>query len=219
MFIGHFGVALAAKRASPRTSLGALFAATQLADLLWPSFLLLGWEHATVLSSNTGFGGVVFTSYPITHSLVGALAWSLAFGALYQGVTHNRRGAVVVAILVFSHWVLDFIVHQPDLPLYPGGPRVGLALWNSVPGTLVVESVISLAGLWIYLRTTRARDRIGRWAFWSLMVALGFLYTTSIYAAPPPSERALAYFALTGWLVPLWAWWADAHRTVQEPAP
>lgn len=117
MFIGHFAVAFAAKRATPRTSLGTTFVAAQLADLLWPIFLLLGWERVRVTSSANPFLILDFTHYPWSHSLLMGVVWGVALGALYFAVTRNGRGAVIVGLLVPSHWVLDLFVHVPDLPL------------------------------------------------------------------------------------------------------
>src|SRR3954470_21958054 len=132
MFIGHFAVAFAAKRVAPRTSLGATFVAAQLVDLLWPIFLLLGWEQVRITPSANPFLVLDFTSYPWSHSLAMGLVWGAAFGALYFAVTKYGRGALVVGLLVPSHWILDFFAHRPDLPLYPGGAeRLGLGLWNN----------------------------------------------------------------------------------------
>jgi membrane-bound metal-dependent hydrolase YbcI (DUF457 family) len=135
MFIGHFGVALAGKRAAPKTSLGTLILAAQFLDLLWPVFLLLGIEHVEIAPGITRVSAMNFTDYPISHSLLMALVWSALVGGVYYGLRRDRRAAWVVAALVLSHWVLDFIVHRPDLPLWPGGQaRAGLGLWNSWPG-------------------------------------------------------------------------------------
>src|SRR5436853_2662050 len=163
MFIGHYAVALAAKRVAPRTSLGTLFLAVQLADMLWPIFLLLGWEHAHFEAGPNPFLVLWLDSIPISHSLLTLIAWGALFAGLYHWRTGYARGALVVALAVVSHWVLDFATHRPDMPLYPGGPKLGLGLWNSVAGTIVVEAAMFLVGLWMYLRATRARDAVGRY--------------------------------------------------------
>src|SRR5690349_8380809 len=131
MFIGHFGVALAAKKVTPPTSLGSLFFAAQFLDLLWPVFLLLGWEHVHIAPGITRMTPMDFYDYPLTHSLAMAAVWSLAVGAGYYVIRKNRRRAWVMGLVVASHWMLDVVVHRPDLPLWPGGPKVGLGLWNS----------------------------------------------------------------------------------------
>jgi hypothetical protein len=218
MFIGHFGIAFAAKRAAPKTSLGTTFVAAQLADLLWPVFLLFGWEHVRITPSSNPFLTLEFTNYPWSHSLLMELAWGVAFGALYFVTTRYGRGAVVVALLVPSHWVLDLIVHKPDLPLYPGGAaRFGFGLWNSPIATVVVEGIVFIVGVAMYARGTQPSDRIGRWSFWGLVAFLILLYVVSSVSPPPTSVRALAWGALIGWPLTLWPWWVDRHRQSLTP--
>jgi hypothetical protein len=163
MFIGHFGLGLAAKRATPTVSLGALFAAAQFADLLWPTLVLAGIEQVRVQPGITAVTPLDFVSYPYSHSLLMLGVWGAAFGGMYLALRHGRpMVAFVLALLVVSHWVLDVIVHRPDMPLFPGGPKFGLGLWNSIPATLAVEVPMFLAGVWIYTRVTHPRDRIGK---------------------------------------------------------
>jgi hypothetical protein len=213
MFIGHFAVAFAAKPAAPRTSLGTLFVASTLVDLLWPVFLLLGWEQVRITQSANAFLTLDFTHYPWSHSLLMGIAWGAAFGALYFALTRYSIGAIVVALLVPSHWVLDLIVHQPDLPLYPGGTaRLGLGLWNNPTATMIVEGIMFLAGVTIYARSTQPRDRIGRYGLWALVVFLIVLYLVSSFSPPPPSVKALAWSAMIGWPLTLWPWWVNRHR-------
>jgi membrane-bound metal-dependent hydrolase YbcI (DUF457 family) len=213
MFIGHYAVALAAKRVAPRTSLGTLFAAVQLADMLWPVLLLVGWERARIVPNPDPFLNFTFDSYPISHSLLGLIAWGTVFALFYRMRTGYARGALVVGLGVVSHWVLDFVVHQPDMPLYPGGPKLGLGLWSSVAGTVLVEALMFVAGIWIYLRTTRARDRIGRYGLGALLALLLVSYLASLVSGAPPSVPAMAIGAIFfGWLFVAWAAWADRHR-------
>src|SRR5262245_16623490 len=156
MFIGHFAVGLAAKRAAPRLSLGVLFAAGLFADVLWPVLVALGVERVEIVPGITVMTPLDFISYPYSHSLAMLMVWGVLFGL---AVRHkDKRAFVVVWALVVSHWVLDFVTHRPDMPLYPGGPKAGLSLWNSVPATVTVEVAMYLAGAWIYLQTTRARS-------------------------------------------------------------
>jgi hypothetical protein len=121
MFIGHYALAFAAKRTAPRASLGILIGAAQFLDLLWPIFLILGVEQ--VAPGDRDFTALRFTHYPWSHSLAMAIVWSLVAGCLYAVATHDRWTATVVGLLVGSHWVLDLIVHLPDLPLYPADQR------------------------------------------------------------------------------------------------
>lgn len=217
MFIGHFGVALAAQPLAPRTSLGTLVVAAQLVDLIWPVLLLLGIERVEVQPGNTAFTPLNFIYYPWTHSLVMVLAWAVAFALAYRARTGYVRGAWVVAALVVSHWLLDFITHRPDLPLAPGAAKVGLGLWNSVAFTIVAEGVIFAAGVCLYATTTRPRNRAGRLALWSLVAFLVVLYILNM-GPPPPSVTAIGVVGLLGWLFLPWAIWIDRNRDLQVGA-
>lgn len=217
MFIGHFALSFAAKRAAPRTSLGMTFVAAQLADLCWPIFLLLGWEQVAIAPTGNPFLTLDFTSYPWSHSLLTEVCAGLLLGGAYFAITRYSRGALIVGVLVPSHWLLDLIVHVPDLPLYPGGAaRLGLGLWRSPVATAIVELALFAAGVFVYTRATRARDRIGRFALWGLVAFLLLLYATSAFSPPPPNVSALAWTALIGWPLVLWPWWVDRHRSVVE---
>jgi hypothetical protein len=218
MFIGHFGVALAAKRIAPRTSLATLIVGAQFLDLLWPVFLLLGLEHVRVVPGITKVQALDFYDYPLSHSLTMAVRWSLAVGLVYYLIRRYRRGAWVVGCLVLSHWVLDFLVHRPDLPLWPGGPKYGLGLWNSWPASISLEVLFFAAGIWIYISATRARDRIGNYGLWSLIALLFLGWLAATFGPPPPDTHQLALGAMAMWLVVPWAWWADAHRDVVRSA-
>jgi len=213
MFIGHYALALAAKRAAPRTTLGTLFLAVQLADMLWPAFLLLGWEQAHLVPGPNPFLILWLDSIPISHSLLTLIAWGVLFAAVYRMRTGYAKGAIVVALGVVSHWVLDVVTHRPDMPLYPGGPKLGLGLWNSVPGTVIIEVGMFAAGTWIYLRTTRARDAVGRYGLGALLTLLGLSYGGSLLGGAPPSMRAIEIGGIIfGWLFVAWAAWGDKHR-------
>jgi hypothetical protein len=215
VLIGHNAVAFAAKRVAPRTSLGVLMAATMFVDLLWPILLLLGVEHVRLQRGVTRMSPFDFYDYPWTHSLVMGIAWAILFGGVYWAVSRYGRGAMVVGACVLSHWVLDFIVHRPDLPLVPGGgPRVGLGLWNAPIVTIGIESAMLAIGILIYRGTTKPRDGIGSFGFWALVILLAGMYIANASGAPPPNVRVLAYMALTLWVVPFWAAWFDAHREV-----
>lgn len=219
MFLGHFGVAFAAKKAAPKASLGILVVAAQFADMLWPVLLLLGIEQVRIVPGLLPASNFDFTSYPISHSLVAELGWGVLLGLVYFAIKRDTGAALLVGCLVPSHWVLDFIAHRPDLPIYPGGPKHGLGMWYSFPLTLVVEYVLYAAGIAIYLSATRAKDKTGAWAFWSLVVLLGVLFPLSMLQPPPPSLKALAWGAVGMWLTAPWAAWADWHRQQRGTAP
>jgi hypothetical protein len=213
MFIGHFALGLAAKRVTPRVSLPILFSAAQLADILWPFLVAFGIEQVRIVPGITASTPFDFVSYPYSHSLLFLIIWGVVLGFLCSRTVGNGRTFMVIAALVVSHWVLDFVTHRPDMPLYPGGPKFGLGLWNSVAGTMAVELVMFAAGVWIYVRATRARDKTGRWAFWSLIALFLVAYLANVSAAPPSSVTALYRTAIAaGALTLLWSWWADRHR-------
>ena len=215
MFIGHFGIAMAAKKAAPRTSLGTLILAAQFLDLLWPIFLLAGVEHAKVVPGITKLSPLDFTDYPISHSLGMTVVWAGLVARIYYGVRRYARGAWVIAVLLLSHWLLDFVVHRPDLPLLPGGAiRVGLGLWNHWAAAVLVEVLVFGGGAWIYVRTTRASDNIGQYAFAALAAFLFLGWVATLFSGPPPSIRALAWGGITMGLTLPWAWWTDRHRRV-----
>src|SRR5438477_4247794 len=130
MFIGHYAVGLIGKKFAPRASLGALIAAPILLDLLWPIFLLLGWEHVTIVPNTNPFLRLQFDSYPISHGLVAVAGWATLYASIYFGLTRYVPGTIVIWVGVLSHWLLDFIVHRPDLPLSAHSRLVGLGLWN-----------------------------------------------------------------------------------------
>jgi membrane-bound metal-dependent hydrolase YbcI (DUF457 family) len=212
MFLGHYGAALISSRAAPRVSLGILFAASQLVDLIWPILLLAGVERIRIVQGENPFLHLVFEHYPWTHSLVMGIVWAIIAGGLYRAVRRDARGAVVVAALVISHWFLDWITHVPDLPLYPGGEKYGLGVWRSSALTFAIELSLFAVGLWMYASRTRGRDAIGRVGFWTLIALMVVIQVANAVSPPPPSVSMVAWSALAAWLFTLWAWWADRHR-------
>ncbi len=217
MFIGHFAVAFAAKRATPTTSLGTLFIACEFVDLLWPVFLLAGIETVAIAPGITRFAPLDFQSYPWSHSLLMGVVWSLVFAALSFAKGRRWVPAAVLALVVLSHWFLDLLVHRPDLPLAPGGGlKVGFGLWNSVGGTLLVEGALFVAGVRFYLAGSLASDRIGHWALYGLLALLLVSYVAPAFGPPPPSAPAIAWAGLLGGLATAaLGYWIDRHRTMK----
>lgn len=210
MFVGHLGVALIGKRLEPSLSLGWFVAAAMALDLLWPLFLLAGVERVVVEPGAMAFTPLVFESYPWSHSFLTAGGWAALLAWLARWRHASSRAAWVVATLVVSHWVLDVATHAPDLPLWPGpSPRLGLGLWRSIPATLLVEGTLWAGALTVYLRSFRRRDGSGRLAFWSLVLVSTGLWAAGPWSPPPPSARALPWFALVAWALIPWAAWAD----------
>ena len=216
MFIGHYAVGLAAKEFAPRTSMCALIAAPILLDLLWPIFLLLGWEHVSIAPNSNPFLRLQFDSYPISHGLVAVLAWSTLYASVYFGFTRYIAGSIVIWIGVVSHWVLDFIVHRSDLPLDARSRLVGLGLWNHRWLTIAIEVTLFAIGIWTYQKRTRAKDKIGLYAFLGFVLFLLLAYAGAAFGPAPPSVKKLAIVTLLTWLAIPWAWWLDNHREVIE---
>lgn len=212
MFIGHFAVGFALKRAVPRVNLATLFAAAQLPDLVWPVLVAAGLERVKIAPGNTAFTPLDFVSYPWSHSLVLVVIWGSAIGALHYLRARNVTAAMVLAFLAISHWVLDFVTHRPDMPLYPGGPRYGLGLWNSVAATIAVEGAIFVVGTWLYAQATRPRGGRGQYAFASLVGVLLLAYLGNIMSAPPSVEAIWSVSIVGGLLLLAWAAWADRNR-------
>jgi membrane-bound metal-dependent hydrolase YbcI (DUF457 family) len=219
VFVGHLAAALAAKKVEPRVPLAALVAATFGLDLLWPAFLLAGLETVRPQPGITAFTPIDFESYPWSHSLLLAAVWG-GIAAFVASRTGRSRAAVVIFALVVSHWVLDWVTHRPDLPLWPGGPKEGLGLWYSLPGTIIVEGALLAFGVALYLRTAPATSRAGHWAFWSLIVFTAAIWLSGPFQPPPPDVGPIATVGLVGGaLLILWAGWIDrTRRSVRPPA-
>jgi len=214
MFIGHNAVGFASKGLAPRTSLLWLMGAPMLLDLLWPIFLLLGIEHVIIQPGATKLTPLDFVDYPWSHSLLMAAVWSVVAGGLYFAFTRYGRGAIAIGLGVISHWVLDFVTHRPDLPLWPGGPKVGLGLWNHPPVEIAIEAFLFALGIMIYRSVTKPRDKVGGIVFWIFVLFLAAVFIVNMSGKAPPDVRKLAWMSLSMWLLPLWAWWFDRHRDV-----
>jgi hypothetical protein len=215
MFIGHFGVGFAGKKVEPKVSLGTLFMASQFIDLLWPLFLLLGLERVEVDPGNTAFTPLDFVYYPFTHSFLGVLIWGALFGMVYFAVRKNGKGALLLGGLVLSHWFLDLITHRPDLPVLPWSDfMAGFGLWDSVLLTLLVESLIFVGGVFLYLKVTTAKNRVGSLGLWGLLIFLAIVYVMNVFGPPPEAAEPIAIVGLFQWLLVTWAYWVDRNRTV-----
>lgn len=215
MFIGHFAAGFAAKRLHTKPSLGTYFLAAQFFDLLWPTFLLLGVENAVITSDPSNPIPLSFTHYPVSHSLLAVMGWAVLFAVVYGVWKRNWKAAVVLGLCVLSHWVLDLFVHLPDLPLYPGeAPVVGLGLWKLKIVELVVELALFAAGVIIYLKTTKPKNRKGIYITWSLILFLLVIHLANTFGSAPPNMTVVAWTGQLQWLIVLWGYWADRNRTV-----
>jgi membrane-bound metal-dependent hydrolase YbcI (DUF457 family) len=217
MFIGHFAVGFASKKFAPRVSLWVLLLAPLFLDVLWPVLVGAGVEHVRIVPGITRFTPLDLYDYPWSHSLLMSLLWSFLAGFVAWATLRQIKAAFVLALGVFSHWVLDLVTHRPDLPLAPGsGTYLGLGLWNSIPGTIVVEVALFAAGVWVYATATRAKDRVGSIGLWAFVGVLLLLYAANVVAPPPPSVTAIWISAIVLWLFFPLAAWIDRHR---EPVP
>jgi hypothetical protein len=214
MFIGHFAVALGAKRYAPRVSLGVLFLACQLADLIWPNLVLLGVESVAVEPGNTALTPLNFLHYPYSHSLVALLLWSAIFAGLYLLLTQTGwKSAIVLAAVILSHWVLDVLTHRADMPVtLSDSSRIGAGLWNLPIVAVSLESLLFGSGVWLYVRSTKALDRQGSIGLWLLVLFLAAIYVANLFGPPPPSARAVVWSAQAMWLLVAWGFWVDRHR-------
>jgi membrane-bound metal-dependent hydrolase YbcI (DUF457 family) len=213
VFLGHFAVAFAAKKVAPQTSLATMFVAVNLADILFPVFLLLGVESMRLVPGFTAINPFDLYHMPWSHSLLMDLVWALLFAGLYFARRRYATGALLAGMGVLSHWLLDWLTHRPDMALYPGGAKYGLALWMSAGGTIALETMMFALGLALYRSATRARDRAGSIGLYALAAFLYALYIASIFGPPPPGITTLAVsmVILTGILL-AWTAGLDRHR-------
>jgi hypothetical protein len=211
MFVGHYGVSFAAKRVDRTIPLWVLFVAVQFLDVLWAPCILLEIEKVRIVPSITASNPLDLYYMPYTHSLVAALLWSCVGGFAYQFVARpaRRQKSVVVGAAIFSHWILDFVVHQPDLPLYDNSAKVGLGLWNASALAFGLEAALLFGGLWFCLRERLAHS-LGTLAFGVLMLAI----QAYIFFGPPPiSDRAAVSTAFIAYVVfATVIWWLQDRR-------
>ena len=217
MVIGHYAVALGAKRWAPATSLGTLIAAGAFLDLLWPVLVLLGIEVVAITPGATPVTPLTFVYYPYSHSLLMSVIWGVLFGALYFIARRYPAGAIALGLLVVSHWVLDAIVHVPDLPLtLDDNIKIGFGLWNSLPLSVAVELGLFIAGVWSYVTATKHRDSIGLWGFGGMIAFMLLIYAGATFGPPPPDVNAIAWSDIGQWLIVALAAWIDRHRFLRR---
>ncbi len=214
MHVGHIAVGLAAKRVTPRVSLGTLVLAALLPDLLWCLFLLVGIEHVEIRPGRGAANYLIASDIGFSHSLLMDAVWGALLACAYFFVRRYARGAWMLFAAVMSHWLLDFVAHRPDLEIVPGIHKYfGLGLWNSTGATVLVEGGVWIAALIIYARATRPTGRTGVYAFWIVAAFLTLAWYSNITGPPPPSPQAMAvssliYFAC----IVAWAYWMNRLR-------
>jgi hypothetical protein len=225
MFLGHYGVAFALKRAEPKLSLGTLFVAVQLPDLLWGVFVLVGWERARIVPGHTAITPLEFLDYPISHSLLGVVIWSIVAAALYyswptRDTSRHWQAAVIVGLAVFSHYPLDVLVHVADLPLTGNAStKLGFGLWNNPVATLAAEALVFGAGLALYLARKSHRHPVRTGRILLVVVILVGTYVASVFGPPPPSMTVVAVSDIVFILaIGILAGWADRRTNAEELA-
>ena len=218
MFIGHFAVGFAAKKLATKPSLGTYFLAVTFLDVLWPIFLVLGFEHVAIEPGNTAFTPLNFISYPYSHSLLMTLVWATLFTLAYNYIRRDKEGAKILWAAVASHWVLDAITHRADLPLFPGSSTfVGFGLWNSIIGTVVIEGAMFVFSVFLYEEITKEKNKVGNFSFWGFVSVMTVLYIMNINGPLPPNITALKWTAIGAWLFLAWGYWIDKNRELKTP--
>jgi len=215
VFVGHYGPSFAAKALKKSIPLWVLFIAVQLLDVLWGTFVYLGIEKVRIVPGITATNPLDLYYMPYTHSLIGSILWAIAASVVYYVFrkVDGLAAAVLVGAAVFSHWMLDFLVHRPDLPLYDNTFKVGLGLWNYPALAFVLEVVVLFGGMYLYLKATQSVTRGGRYG----MVIFGFVmsgFQALVFFGPPPSsDRSAAVIALASYFgFAAIAHWLDRKR-------
>jgi hypothetical protein len=219
MFAGHYGISFLAKKVEPTLPLWALFLVVQFLDLLWAVFVPLGIEHYRIVPGITASLPLDLYYMPYTHSLVAAVAWSAVVFALCRWVIplselKSSRCAFLLAVAVFSHWLLDLVVHRPDLPLYDNTYKVGFGLWNFPLPALALESALLFAGMWLYLRSTTSTSFAGRYGPIFFGLAILAAHCLLFWGPLPPSTTAGAVRLGALYLIlAAAAYWVEKKRT------
>jgi len=217
MFIGHYGPAFLAATSRRAPKLGTLFIAAQLVDLGFFSLMLAGVEHMRLVPGITEMNPMDLYDMPWTHSLVGALGWSAGF-ALLVWLWQKRSGAALIGgAVVFSHWLLDLLVHRPDLTLAGAPPAYGFGLWNHPVIEMPLEAAIGFGGLILFAQRTRPTGPAGRWPILLLsfsMIAFEdidwFLPKPTAVTAAIPLSALFAYSVMAAL-----AWWAGRTQELK----
>ena len=217
MFVGHYAASLALKKYEKRASLGVLFLAVQFVDILFFPFVLLGIERINIIENYTQSTHFQLEYMPFTHSLVGSTLWAVAAYVLFRWVfVKDKSVALVVAIAVISHWVLDLLVHTPDLPLLSdASTKLGLGIWNNAIATYVLEAVLLLGALWLYLKSTTASTKTGKYGMAAFVVFMILFNIGNVFGPlQTDSKLVMSVSALAAYfLFAAIAFWLDRKRS------
>jgi len=221
MFVGHFGLSFAAKKAAPKVSLATLFIATQFVDILWPILVMLNIETVAIAPGYTKMNAFEFIHFPYTHSLLMGFVWGVITALLYAFFKKDTRGAIVIGLCVLSHWFLDLIVHTTDLPITLfGDTKVGLGLWNHSVATIILETTIFLAGVFIYTSITKSKNKKGTWGLWSLVALLLLISLNNTFGPAPKEVNTTLFISLLILMavIIIVAGWVDKNRELKKNA-
>lgn len=217
MFIGHYAACLVLKKVEKQASLGMLFLAVQLVDILFFPFVLLGIERINIIENFTQSTHFELEYMPYTHSLLASIFLAGFIYILFRlRSERNKSVALVMGIAVLSHWFFDLIVHTPDLPLWSDtSTKLGFGLWNNAVATYILEAVLLVGGLWLYLNATTAKSPIGKYGMTIFVVILLLVNAVNIFGPPFGDTKIslaisalLMYFLFAGV-----AYWLDGKRT------
>lgn len=215
MFVGHYGASYAIRAARPAIPLWLLFIAVQLIDVVWALLVLVGIEKARIVPGITASNPFDLYYMPYTHSLVAAIVWAMAATAACRSRPQFRTGtaAIWVGVAVFSHWVFDFVVHRPDLPLYDDTMKMGLGLWNFPVIAFALEAALLFGGMALYLRKTTSVDAVGRFGPVLFGVVMLAIQAWIFFGPPPASPGAAAVTALVSYVAfAALVRWLDGRR-------
>lgn len=217
MFVGHYAASFAAKSIRAELPLWVLFLAVQFIDYVWALFLLLGIEKARYVEDFTAASPLDLYYMPYTHSLVGAVFWSILFAAIYILIRRSQPKVyllgLVLGLTVFSHWLTDWLVHVEDLPLYIGGPKIGLGLWQDYWLSQALEFGLLGGCFTWYMAISKPTSQLGRILPWTLILIFFALQLYSHNAPPPPNMTFFAIQALVAYsLFTVVAFYVDGHR-------
>lgn len=217
MFVGHYAASLALKKFEKRASLGVLFLAVQFVDIVFFPFVLLGIERVNIIERYTQSTHFQLEYMPFTHSLVASLLWAGAAYALFRWIVVKNHGvALVMAIAVFSHWVFDLVVHTPDLPLWSDASmKLGFGLWSNAVVTYVLEAAMLIGALWLYLKSTTASTKTGKYGMVVFVMFMLLMNIGNIFGPlQTDSKVVMSVSALSAYfLFAAIAFWLDKKRS------
>jgi membrane-bound metal-dependent hydrolase YbcI (DUF457 family) len=198
MFVGHYGPAFAVKAADRTIPLWLLFLAVQFVDVLWAIFVLVDIEKVRIVPGITAASPLDLYYVPYTHSLIGSIAWAGVAAVAYKLTPRlgSWKAGLWIALAVFSHWILDLLVHRPDLPLYGNTTKVGFGLWNYPVLAFVLEAAFLFGGMYLYFTKTKVITTGGRYGMIVFGIIMLAIQGSAFFGPPPGSDKQLAVTAL-----------------------